>query len=83
MVLQIDSSITLSPSLLRHSDLLGVMSRFSLRSPAGRGLTALPLAEAVWPRSVGIVTRTGAYLSPLVHRFVDLLRERAHELAAS
>ncbi|MEF7616285.1 LysR family transcriptional regulator [Aquincola sp. MAHUQ-54] len=79
IVLQIDTSITLAPSVVRQSDLLGVMSRFSLRSPAGAGLVALPLAQAVWPRRIGIVTRRGAYLSPLVHRFMELLRERSQE----
>jgi len=80
VVLQLDNSVTLSASVLRASDLLGVMSRFSLRSSAGRGLVPLPIAEAVWPRRIGVVTRRGAYLSPLVFRFIELLEERAGEL---
>lgn len=81
VVLQSDSSITSAPSVLRGSDLLSVMGRFSLRSPAGAGLVALPIAEASWPRRVGVVTRKGAYLSPLVHRFIELLTERSAALA--
>jgi DNA-binding transcriptional LysR family regulator len=81
VVMQSDSSITLTPSLLRASDLLSVMSRFSLRSPAGHGLVALPVAEASWPRRIGVVARRGAYQSPLVHRFIELLLERSQALA--
>jgi DNA-binding transcriptional LysR family regulator len=80
VVLQLDSSITLATTAIRHSDLLTVMSRFSLRTAAGRGLVELPLARAVWPRRIGIVTRKGAYLSPLAHRFIELLRERCRAL---
>jgi DNA-binding transcriptional LysR family regulator len=79
VVLRLDSSVTLSSSALRSSDLLGVMSRFSLRSPAGQGLVPLPLHEATWPRRVGVVTRRGAYVSPLVTRFIELLKERSRE----
>jgi DNA-binding transcriptional LysR family regulator len=77
VVLRLDSSVSLAPSALRGSELLGIMSRFSLRSPAGQGLVALPLAEASWPRRIGVVTRRGAYLSPLAARFIELLRERS------
>jgi DNA-binding transcriptional LysR family regulator len=81
IVMQSDSSITQAPSVLRATDLLSVMSRFALRSPAGQGLAALPISEAVWPRRVGVVTRRGAYLSPLVHRFIELLTERSAHVA--
>jgi DNA-binding transcriptional LysR family regulator len=83
VVLQLDSSITLAISAVRYSDLLTVMSRYSLRRAAGRGLTALPLARAVWPRRIGIVTRRGAYMSPLAHRFIELLRERSRPVTAA
>lgn len=78
----VDNSITLVPALVRRSDLLAVMSRFSLASAAGQGLAVLPLAEATWPRRVGVVTRRGAYLSPLVMRFIELLQERSAEFTA-
>ncbi|MGY8524309.1 LysR family transcriptional regulator [Paracidovorax citrulli] len=80
VVLQLDNSITLSTSTLRHSELLGVMSRFSLRSGAGHGLAELPLHEARWSRRIGIVTRRGAYLSPLVVRFIEMLQARSASL---
>ncbi|MDE2604559.1 MAG: LysR family transcriptional regulator [Burkholderiales bacterium] len=82
VVLRLDNSVTLSTSVLRGSDLLGVMSRFSLRSPAGSGLVPLPIADATWPRTIGVVTRRGAYLSPLVTRFIELLQERSGEFRA-
>jgi DNA-binding transcriptional LysR family regulator len=81
VVLQLDTSITLATAALRHSDLVGVMSRFSLRLPAGRGLVRLEVEGAAWPRRVGVVRRRGAYLSPLADRFIELLRERAAELS--
>jgi DNA-binding transcriptional LysR family regulator len=83
VVLRLDSSVSLAPSALRSSDLLAVMSRFSLRSAAGQGIVALPLTEASWPRRIGVVTRRGAYLSPLVTRFIELLRERSREFGGA
>lgn len=80
VVMGMSNSITLVPSILRNSDLLGVMSRFSLATGAGQGLAALPLADATWPRRIGVVTRRGASLSPLVTRFIELLQERAAQL---
>lgn len=79
-VARLDNSVTLIPSLLRGSDLLGVMSRFSLSTGAGHGIAALPLAEAAWPRRIGVVTRRSAYLSPLVGRFVEMLQARVSQL---
>jgi DNA-binding transcriptional LysR family regulator len=79
VALQLDTSITLAASAVRHSDLLTVMSRFSLRLPAGRGLVALPIEGATWPRRIGVVTRRDGYLSPLALRFIELLRERSRD----
>ena len=79
VLVRLDNSVTLAPALLRGSDLLGVMSRFSLRTAAGQGLAPLPLAAANWPRRIGVVTRRGAYLSPLAARFIELLQERSAE----
>ena len=79
VVARLDNSVTLAPSVLRGSDLLAVMSRFALSTAAGQGLAALPLADATWSRRIGVVTRRDAYLSPLVARFIELLRERSAE----
>lgn len=79
---QTDTSMTLAPSVLRRTDLLGLMPRQSLRSAVGQGLVALDLHKAVWPRRIGVISRRGAYLSPLVQRYVEVLTERAQETAA-
>lgn len=82
VVVQLDNSITLTPSVLRGSDLLAIMSRFSLRMPCGQGLAVLPLCDAAWPRRIGVVTRRGAYRSPLVLRFIEVLQQRAQSFTA-
>jgi DNA-binding transcriptional LysR family regulator len=63
--------------VVRNTDMLTIIGAMMLRSPAGRGLAAIPLRDAVWPRTVGITTRRASYLSPLVLRFLDILRDRA------
>lgn len=77
VVMRTESSVTLVPGVLRGSDLLTIMSRFSLSTPAGAGLAALPLADATWARRVGVVTRRGAYLSPLATRFIEMMQARS------
>ena len=69
--------------VVRSTDLLTIIGGLMLRSPAGQGLSAIPLREAVWPRTVGITTRRAAYLSPLVARFLDIVRECAGAFARS
>lgn len=82
VVFQTDTSMTLASSVLRRTDLLGLMGRQSLRSAAGRGLVALELHNAIWPRRIGVISRRGAYLSPLVRRYVEVLTECAQEMLA-
>ena len=82
VVFETDTSMTLVPSMLRRTDLLGLMSRQSLRSSVGRGLVALELQDAFWPRRIGVISRRGAYLSPLVQRYIEVLSERAREMQA-
>jgi len=79
VVLELDSSITQIASVVRNSDLLAVMSRFSLCRPASQGLVVAPHAAAKWGRNVGIVTRANAYMSPVSLRFIELLRTCAHD----
>ncbi|MET4576259.1 LysR family transcriptional regulator [Ottowia thiooxydans] len=82
VVFQTDTSMTLAPSILRRTDLLGLISKQSLRSSASRGLVALDLSDACWSRRIGVITRKGAYLSPLVQRYIEVLSGRAQELLA-
>lgn len=82
VVFQTDTSMTLVPSILRRTDLLGMLSDHSLRSQAGIGLVALEMNDTSWSRRIGVISRKGAYLSPLVQRYIDVLTERACELSA-
>jgi len=76
IVCELDNALMIS-SIVRNSDLLSVMSRFSLSRPASRGLVVVPHAAARWGRQVGIVTRKNAYVSPVSLRFMELLRTTA------
>ncbi|GAB2895477.1 LysR family transcriptional regulator [Paralcaligenes sp. KSB-10] len=64
--------------MVRATDLLTVSSASAMKQAGSHGLRAFPLREAVWPRTVGITTRRGAYLSPLALRFMELLKQHPH-----
>jgi DNA-binding transcriptional LysR family regulator len=70
-------------AIVRRTDLLTIVSRRMLSSPLGQGLSAVPLADAVWVRQVGIALRRGAYISPLAQRLIEILREQARTFADS
>jgi len=53
---------------------LSVIPASVLSRPQGTGLKPLALAQAVWPRTIGISMRKAAYLSPLAERLVELLK---------
>ncbi|MBU6492695.1 MAG: LysR family transcriptional regulator [Burkholderiales bacterium] len=76
LVIETDSTIGSLMSVLLRSDLLGITGDLTL-SRSGHGLRALPLGEGMWPRTIGVATRKGAYLSPLAQRFIELLKEAA------
>jgi DNA-binding transcriptional LysR family regulator len=73
VVIETNSTIASLANVLLKSDLLGITGELTLRRFDG-GLRALPIADAQWPRTIGIWTRKGAYLSPLVLRFIELLQ---------
>lgn len=72
VVIETNSTIASLSNVLLRSDLIGITGELTLRRFGG-GLRALPIADAQWPRTIGISTRRGAYLSPLVLRFIELL----------
>jgi DNA-binding transcriptional LysR family regulator len=74
VVIESNSSIASLMSVVRSTDLLGMIGESTLKHPAGAGLRALRLHEARWPRVVGITTRRSAYLSPIAVRFIELLQ---------
>jgi DNA-binding transcriptional LysR family regulator len=69
--------------LLRRSDLVALMSDAMLASQPGRGVVALPFAEARFTRRIGVATRLAGTLPPLAQRFIELLQARAEPAAAS
>jgi DNA-binding transcriptional LysR family regulator len=75
VVIESNSSIASLMSVVRATDLLSVTGESTMRQHFGKGLAALLLSQARWPRVVGITTRRGAYLSPLTVRFIELLRQ--------
>jgi DNA-binding transcriptional LysR family regulator len=75
VVIESNSSIASLMSVVRATDLLSVTGASTLKQQAGKGLAPLELAQARWPRVVGITTRRDAYLSPLTLRFIELLRQ--------
>jgi DNA-binding transcriptional LysR family regulator len=79
VVVEWSASIAHRLNIVRDTNLLTILSRRLLRSPAGKGLSSLPLEQAVWIRQVGIAYRKGAYLSPLAHRLVEILLEQSRK----
>jgi DNA-binding transcriptional LysR family regulator len=75
VVIESNSSIASLMSVVRATDLLSVTGESTMRQHFGKGLAALSMSQARWPRVVGITTRRGAYLSPLTVRFIELLRQ--------
>ena len=71
-----DSAAPLT-ELLRRTDLVALMSEAMLATQAGRGLAALPFAEARFTRRIGVTTRSPQALPPLALRFLELLQARA------
>lgn len=63
--------------LLRRSDLVALMSQAMLGTHAGRGVVALPFAEARFSRRIGVVARRTGALPLLAQRFRELLQAQA------
>ena len=77
--------ISVSPSLKFHTvsttDLVGFTSMRALRQTAPElQLTILPVRDRSWVRRVGIGYRKDAYVSPAVHRFIEIVRTTAKQL---
>ena len=73
VVVEVNNTAAQLLDLVRHSDLVSLMSAAMLSGPAGQGLAALPMAEARFRRQIGIVTRAGSALPPLGQRLVEIL----------
>src|SRR5690606_31878547 len=74
VVVESNASSSALLRMVRTTDLLTIATASSLRHADG-ALRPFPLQEARWPRVVGITLRRGAYVSPLVQRFIELLQQ--------
>lgn len=77
VTVEVNESAAPLTELLRRSDLVALMSEAMLATNAGRGLSALPFAEARFNRRIGVVTRRAGALPPLAQRFMELMQARA------
>jgi DNA-binding transcriptional LysR family regulator len=75
VAVEVNSTSALVGELLRHSDLVSVMSVSMLAGSAGHGLAALPMSDARFQREVGIVTRRDTTLPLLARRFIEIVQE--------
>jgi DNA-binding transcriptional LysR family regulator len=67
---------------IAYSDYLGVATRSYLRQEARRyPLVELPMKETILTRSLSIIHRKDAYLSPAARRLIDLVKVKAREMA--
>ncbi|SNS49776.1 transcriptional regulator, LysR family [Noviherbaspirillum humi] len=77
VVIESNSSIASLMNVVKNTNLLGITGEMTLKQAFGAGLRMLELEGAMWPRTVGIITRRNAYLSPLTKRFIELLETAA------
>jgi DNA-binding transcriptional LysR family regulator len=69
------SYLPLRDQMVAHSNLLGMSSRRYLRQISPRlKLVELPVTELMQTRRVGVSYRKDAYSSPVVRRFIELLK---------
>jgi DNA-binding transcriptional LysR family regulator len=72
------NSLPLKHQIVAGSDLLGFASKRAVSEAAPRfGLIALRVRDLAYARPVGVMYRTGAYLSPAARRFIEVLKATA------
>lgn len=76
VALETDSSAESLMAVIRKTDLVTIVSKRAL-DHAPRGLSSLKLPGPGWARHVGLLSRRGAYRSPLAQRLVEILQKRA------
>lgn len=72
-------AITMVQASIAASDVLGLLPR-----PLFHGwpqLVPVPIADAIRPLRLGLITRAGSPLTPIAERFASLVRERARQVA--
>ena len=82
VAVEVSNTATPFVDLLAQSDLVSLQSLSLLgriAPAAGQQLVPLPLAEARFPRQIGVLTRANSVLPPLARRFIELLAETSGE----
>lgn len=75
------SSMMSLKSMIQHTHCIGIMPRHSFAMEEACGfLHGIRLRNVKAHRTVGVMRLRGRKLSPLAERFVDLLREVAHQI---
>lgn len=78
------SSIHLRLQIIARSNLVGyVPVRVLSRVSKGLRLSELSVPELVWRRPVGVIYRSGGYISPAARRFIEILKMAAKELTTA
>jgi DNA-binding transcriptional LysR family regulator len=74
-------SLRIRLQIWARTDLLGYVPKRVLQGSARQlRLRELPVGELAWRRSVGVIYRKDAYLSPAARRFIEILRTTARDL---
>jgi len=71
---EVDVNASWSLSLIAATDLVALVPRSALQSPAGRALRTLDLPELTVTRTITLLSRPAAAWSPLMEEFVQVLR---------
>lgn len=79
IVVEVNNTAGQLSHILRQSNLVSVMGESMLKGPSGKGLDALPMSDARFPRTIGAMVLRGSKLPPLAQRFIDLLQDNAQE----
>lgn len=82
VAIEVSSSASHLSSMLLHSDLLSLMVESMLGTAMGKGLQALPMADAHFVRVIGVLRRKDIEPPPLARRFIEILREHSSKQGA-
>lgn len=75
------NSVTQVQACIAGSDLIGLLPRQLFAGWPELKLVALPIADVLRPVRIGLITLAGATQSPIAAHFIQLLRQRAAEVA--
>lgn len=79
---EVDVTSTWALPLLAATDLVGLVPRSALRTPAAQGIRIIEASALHLPREIGIFYRSDAHWSPLMQEFAEALRSGTSTAAA-